>query len=149
MLNRTRRTSREVASELRESKQRAKELQERIAQIEEELKTAQAELKELVGGPFIRSNGKIGDLTTELKAAKLYEDDQKQPKIVWAVKPQWDTDEKIVRKITKKRIYVAKPGCEYCEWYSVETGEAVSKHERSKIDLKATFGEDYAKILRR
>lgn len=91
---------------------------------------------------FNRS-GLIGKAKQALAQAELERDDEHRPLVVWIGPPQLRGRPYVVDKVTAKRIYVRPKGhSRSCDQFNRD-GTSVSRHCKDKIDLKATFGDDY------
>jgi len=89
--------------------------------------------------------GTLQDLKRKLADAKRTEADADAIPVVWEKEPSFGKDEYVVRKITKKRIYIAKHGSPSQSYYNKDGTSNYSTN--GTIDLEGTFGKDYSEIL--
>ena len=141
-------SSSELKSELADTKKRAKALNGFIADAKEALAKLEAEQRELCGSGWGSSKGKIGRLENEIAAAELRESDENAPRVIWKKKPRFSGgDDRVVRKVTKKRIFIARPGHNRCEQFNRDGTWTRNRDEYyGIIDVEATLGEDITPV---
>lgn len=126
-------------AELKELQEEAAALKIEIAELESTLAAKKERREEIVGSSWGRRTGKIGDLKEERERSLLWENDAELPKVVWMEESEWDTDIRVVSRVTPKRIFVRRYGWRSETQYHRD-GTPVSGYGRS-IDVEATLGE--------
>jgi hypothetical protein len=116
----SKRSSVEIAAEIAALEKERDEVWAEIQSLEESLKTKKARLVHLTGMGFGSSydRGHIARLRRDLESAKLRESDELAMKV--RAKTGWQSEferEKVLRKVTKKQIFLASPGCSSTERY--------------------------------
>lgn len=142
MEQKTPRSVTEVESELRELQEESAALAVEIAELESTLEAKQKRHRELHGGPWDRYGGKILAKKKELEDAKRYRDDATKPVVVWKVGDAWDKTERIVSRVTPKRIYIRKRGESHETIYN---RDGTAQYGSMAIDVEATLGETAVK----
>lgn len=139
--------AREKLESLRKERDR---LSEEVRTLEFRIKAARSRASELVGG--FGGRGEIDAAKAELERAIQSEQDAAKPKVVWLTRDNLmrTTDgDYVVEKVTAKRIYIRKAGEAFrppssavrsnLRQFDRETGEAVEKWLKSRIDVAATL----------
>lgn len=116
--------------------------QAEIDALKEQVNELQSHRNKLFDRGYRFESGLIPRLKAKLKQALLEESDETKPRVVWAHRATYcNQGEYIVRKVTPKRITIAQIGHK-CTSNFNRDGSVVSSHDKSKIDLAATFGDD-------
>jgi len=135
--------SSELKAELAEVQRRISCLKDEISTYKNQIKIAEKELYTLAGSIY-QQGGTAWALRCKITQAERRERDANAITVVWKEEPTWGKDRRVVRKITKKRIYVACEGDAHETYYSKDG----TRHSTDGvIDLAATFGENYEEIL--
>lgn len=131
--------SHEVEAELKAMLEESAALKIEIAELESTLEAKKLRQNQLHGSPWNRSGGEIACKKSELEDAKRYETDSTKPVVVWKVEDRYgDKGERIVSRVTPKRIYIRKRGEAREEIYN---RDGTHSYNRTIIDVKATLGE--------
>ena len=134
----------QLKEELFDLEQEADNLKHALLILEEKVKDKDARLRELMG--VWSRPGLIAQKKADVERALREEADANATQVVWKEPPMWSSDTaRVVRKITKKRIYIARQGEERMSYFSKD-GTSTSKYD-GVIDLELTFGENYEQIL--
>ena len=133
-------TAAEYREELEEARQKARRLKHLIKFLKSELSQAQDELSMLFTS-FLGRGGTIPKLEYLLSAAELWEADESATVVVWEKPPASNDGEKIISRVSEKRIYVRNRGSG-SELVYYRDGTPVVNHDGyGKIDVTATLGE--------
>jgi hypothetical protein len=92
------------------------------------------ELKEIYGA-YSRW-GKIKRLTVEYEEAKRIEDDADKPLPIWNIPESYSSEEKIISRITPKRIFLRPRGSKHETSYDRETEKSAYS---GVLDIPATI----------
>lgn len=138
MNQRTPRPAAEVEAELLELQSKEKSLSLEIAKIKRTLEAKQKRHRELIGSPWDRFGGKILAKNKELEGAKRYEADATKPVVVWKTEDRYNPGEKIVSRVTPKRIYIRKCGESHETIYN---RDGTAQYGSQVIDIEATLGD--------
>lgn len=134
----------------------SEELRAELARLEDEAKTVRAEIDELqkavaekaarlrdLHGSYHRY-GEIRLTKAKIADAERLEKDAEALKVVWVEQPMRNKCDWVVRRVTKKRIYIAEIGCRTETYYDKK---GVRYDYSGRINLPATFGENWEEIL--
>lgn len=139
----THRPSTLVAAELEEAKRAYGAICDRIQALKTELSQLEIDRDKLcaTAGLYRQDRvGRIPSLERELSISQRDERDEKAVRVVWSIQPKhWESAEKIVDKVTAKRIYVREPGRGGHAIYSLD-GHHENGYTEAVIDIQATFG---------
>lgn len=111
-----RRTSQELTAELAALNAEREMLAARIAADQKRLR--------VLDGNGWSVHGLIVDAATELKKARLWEEDDRRMRVTVVDSYQVGDPTRVVRKVTAKRIYLAVQGSEVEVYYDRETGKS-------------------------
>jgi hypothetical protein len=127
----------EIRSDYRATLSRANTVSKLIAQAESDLVVLKDEWRELQGGPWDRSDGKVTRLKTELAYATLREEDEKATPVVWCRLPgrMPKSADWIVDKVTPKRIYIRRRG-----------SKLLTQYKRDGIPVGACYHDPYMHV---
>jgi hypothetical protein len=133
-----------VASDLESAKSAYGTICDRIQSLQTELGRLEIERDQYCAAAGLYRNERVGvipRLQVELAISARNEQDEKAIRVVWSVAPRhWENDdEKIVDKVTPKRIYVRRPGHDATDIYNL-SGAHEAGYKNSIIDIQATFG---------
>lgn len=123
-----------ATKELIDLVQEARIIKSRLAEMEAETSQLRDRLNDLDG--FWSGRGLITIAKSKLEQAKRLDDDSRRREVVWVGNERADY---VVDKITPKRIYVRKRGCEVRVFYNID-GSASASFGRT-IDIDKTFPE--------
>lgn len=120
---------------------KARELRSSIRATEKVLAADIGALKNLTGTHY-SIGGDLPYTRRQIENLERKIEDSKKTRVVWEERSDCKGDH-IIDKVTSKRIAVKRIGGTLCEQFNRD-GTPVSKLIRQKIDLKATFGDDYS-----
>lgn len=114
--------------------QEAKDLRDRKNKLDDELKEVEDRQRALAGG-YHRS-GLVRQKKAEIERFERIQEQKKKPRVIWT--DGTTSEDKIVEKVTPKRIFVMDIGGTRATQYVRKTGEQVSAWSGAKkIDLDA------------
>ena len=118
-----------------------------VPKLEKQLEDAKKQVEHYAGSGWRRTAGLIRELEHELENALRRENDATLPKVVWVegTHTDWSLGSEepivyVVSNVTAKSIVVRKLGDDRRELFNLD-GTSKQGYRRSKIDLKATFGD--------
>lgn len=140
--------SSELKAQLKDLQTQANQCRTDIEKLEKKLAETKKQLVELEGSGWGHRYGEIQRLKDKIAQAEREEKDAYATVVVWKDEDRvYQNDRKyVVRRITKKRIYVAQVGSS-SETYYNKDGTRDNGWRSESIDLEATFGKNYDEIL--